>query len=469
MNKQAPTSPQVRWWTFALVCLALFMAMLDNLVVTTALPSIRRALGASVSDLEWTVNAYTLAFATLMLTGAALGERFGRKRIFIAGVSIFTAGSAFAALSNSAVLLELARATQGLGAALLTPLTLTILIRVFPSEQRAAAIGLWSGVSGLGLAIGPLVGGAIINGLAWNAIFWVNVPIGVAVVVLAVLRLEESRGDQQPLDVPGLTLAAGGLFALTFGLVRGNTLGWTSATILGAFGVAAILLTLFVRRERSVASPVLDMTLFRSQGFSIANATGFLMSAGMFGSIFFLTLYLQDVLGNSPLQAGIRTMPWTGTIMVVAPIAGIMAGRIGARPLVAVGMALQAFALVWIAHVAGTATPYLDLLPAFVAGGVGMGLTFAPLSEAVMGAVAGNRQGEASGAYNSIRELGGVFGVAVLGAVFQHLVTSPAHFMNGLHWALWIGAIVVGAGAFLSILLPSPSAQTAAVPEMAIA
>ncbi|HZU12412.1 MAG TPA: DHA2 family efflux MFS transporter permease subunit [Chloroflexota bacterium] len=462
-----------RVWTFAIVSLALFMAMLDNLVVITALPAIKRALGASVSDLEWTVNAYTLAFAVLMMTGSALGDRFGRKRVFLAGVAVFSLGSALAALSDSSTQLLISRAFQGLGAAFVTPLTLTILARAFPPHQRAAAIGLWSGISGLGLAIGPLVGGAIVNGVAWNAIFWINVPIGALVVLLGVLRLEESHGDRQPLDFPGLLLAGTGLFGITFGLIRGNALGWTSAAILASFVAGALLLAAFMWRERRAASPMLNLHLFAARGFSVSNGVGFLMSAGMFGSIFLLTLYIQQIQGASPLTAGIRTMPWTGTIMLVAPVAGIIAGRIGSRPVVLLGMTLQAAALLWIGAVAQISTPYSTLLPAFILGGVGMGLTFAPLSAAVINAIAPNLEGQASGAYNSIRELGGVFGIAILGAVFQHIVTVPtaASFMAGFRVAVFAGAGIVTAGVLLSVLLPAASAarSQAAVPAEAVA
>jgi EmrB/QacA subfamily drug resistance transporter len=433
------------------------MAMLDNLVVITALPAIKKALGASVSDLEWTVNAYTLSFAVLMMTGSALGDRFGRKRILLIGIAVFSAGSALAALSDSSTQLLVARAVQGLGAAFVTPLTLTILARAFPPEQRAAAIGLWSGVSGLGLAIGPLVGGAIVNGVAWNAIFWINVPIGLLVLVLGYLRLEESRGDRQPIDLPGLALVSGGLFGITFGLIRGNALGWSSATIVGAFVAGAALLAAFLLRERSTVAPMLNLRLFSTRSFSVSNATGFLMSAGMFGSIFLLTLYIQQIQGASPLTAGIRTMPWTGTIMIVAPLAGIIAGRVGSRPVVLAGMTLQASALFWIGAVSQLTTPYSELLPAFIMGGVGMGLTFAPLSSAVINSIPSNLEGQASGAYNSIRELGGVFGIAILGAIFQHVVTAPttAAFMDGFHTAVFAGAAIVAIGAVLAGLLPS--------------
>jgi EmrB/QacA subfamily drug resistance transporter len=452
---------QTRWWTFAVVSIALFMGMLDNLVVITALPAIRTALGATVSDLEWTVNAYTLTFAVLMMTGAVLGDRFGRKRVFLVGVTIFVLGSAAAALSDTGAHLAMARAVQGLGAAFLTPLTLTLLVRVFPPERRAAAIGLWSGISGLGLAIGPLVGGAIVSGITWNAIFWLNVPVGILVVALGWFRLEESFGDRKPLDLPGLALAGLGLFGVVYALVRGNSLGWTSPEIIASLALGAVMLVAFAAWERITKSPMLQLSLFKVREFSSANAVGFLMSAGMFGSIFLLTLFVQQIQGATPLQAGLKTMPWTGTIMIVAPIAGLISGRFGPRLIVIAGMLAQAAALFWLAISTGASTPYPQMLPAFILGGLGMGLTFAPLSAAVMTSVRERLQGEASGAYNSIRELGGVFGVAVLGAVFQHVATTPTSWVNGFHTALYVGAAIVALGAVAAAFLPASPALVA--------
>jgi EmrB/QacA subfamily drug resistance transporter len=458
-----------RWWTFAIVSIALFMGMLDNLVVTTALPAIQHALKAGVSDLEWTVNAYTLAFAVLMIPAAALGDRFGRRRILLLGVALFTAGSAAAALSNSATALTLARALQGIGAAGIMPLTLTILTAAFPADKRAAAIGLWSGVSGLGLAAGPLVGGAIVSGWSWNAVFWVNVPVGIALLVLGSMQLDESRGQIQPLDFPGIALIGGGLLGVVFGLVRGNELGWSDTRIVGSLVVGVVLLIAFLARERSATNPMLDLNLFRARAFSVSNAVGFLMSFGMFGSIFLITLFVQNVLRFSPLMAGLGTMPWTATIMLVAPFAGIIAGRIGSRPLVLAGMAAQAIALFWIGAIASATVPYPSLLPAFILGGLGMGLTFAPLSEAIMDSTAASRQGQASGAYNTIRELGGVFGIAVLGAVFQHVVVLPSNFVDGFRAAVFAGAGIVAIGVVLALLMPSrkaaPSARVVALQD----
>ncbi len=457
-----------RWWTFAVVSIALFMGMLDNLVVTTALPSIQRAIGASVSALEWIVNAYTLGFAVLMIPAAALGERFGRRRVLLIGVALFTAGSALAALSSGASLLIAARAIQGVGSAMIAPLTLTILVGVFPAERRAAAIGLWSGVSGLGLAAGPLVGGAIVNGFAWNAVFWLNVPIGIVLLVLGRWRISEKRSGGRIIDPVSVVLVSGGLLGVVWALVRGNAEGWGSARIAISLGVGAVLLALFLLRQRTgstgaarsaprASSPMLDLALFRSRAFSSANLVGFLSSVAMFGSIFFITLFVQGAWGWNPLAAGLGTMPWTGTIMLTAPFAGALAGRVGARRVVAAGMAAQAISLAWIGTAAAATSSYVSLLPAFILGGLGMGLTFAPLSATVMGGVAEARRGEASGAYNTMRELGGVFGVAVLGAVFQGVVHVPSQFVQGFHAALQAGAGVLAAGTAACLLLPSGS------------
>jgi EmrB/QacA subfamily drug resistance transporter len=443
-----------RWWTFAVVSLALFMGMLDNLVVTTALPTIQRAIGASVSNLEWIVNAYTLGFAVLMIPAAALGERFGRRRVLLAGVALFTAGSALAALSTGATLLILARAVQGIGSAMIAPLTLTILVSVFPPERRAAAIGLWSGVSGLGLAAGPLVGGAIVNGFTWNAVFWLNVPIGIILLVLGRWRIAETRSGGRIIDPPSVLLISAGLLGVVFGLIRGNGIGWGSLQIVAALAAGTALLVIFVLRQRASRSPMLDLRLFASRSFTTANVVGFISSFAMFGSIFFITLFVQGVWGWKPLAAGLGTMPWTGTIMLTAPVAGAVAGRLGARRVVIAGMAAQAVSLFWIGTAASAGSTYVSLLPAFILGGLGMGLSFAPLSATVMAGLSAARQGEASGAYNTLRELGGVFGIAVLGAVFQGIVREPSQFITGFHATLQHAAGFLALGTAASFLLP---------------
>jgi EmrB/QacA subfamily drug resistance transporter len=445
--------------TFLITSLALFMVSLDNLVVTTALPVIKAELGASLAQLEWTVNAYTLTFAVLLLTGAALGDRFGRKRVFVIGLSIFTVGSAAAALSTTGDSLVLARAVQGLGAALVTPLTLTLLSAAVPPERRGLALGAWGGISGLAIALGPLVGGAIVEGVSWQWIFWVNVPIGLLTIPLAAAFLVESRGPDTRLDVPGLAFASTGLLALVWGLIHGNEEGWTSAPILAAFALAIALLAGFVAWERRTASPMLPPRFFRSRQFSAANGASFLMSFGMFGAIFLLAQFFQVVQGYSPLEAGLRTLPWTGMPIIVAPIAGALSDRIHPRVLLVAGMGLMGAGLAWIAAVVSPTVEYTAMVPAFIVAGTGMALFFAPTANLVLSAVRREEEGRASGANNTIREVGGVFGVAVLASVFSAFggYGSPQSFVDGLVPAVWVGAALVTAGAFVALLIPARS------------
>ncbi|MEA2518683.1 MAG: hypothetical protein QOF49_763, partial [Chloroflexota bacterium] len=392
-------------WTFAISSIALFMAALDNLVVTTALPVIRASFSANLAELEWIVNAYTLTFAVLLLTGAALGDRFGRKRLFIIGLAIFTGGSAVAALSSNVSVLIAARAIQGLGGAILTPLSLTILSAAVPRERRAVALGAWGGIAGLAIAIGPLVGGAISEGLAWQWIFWVNVPIGLIAIPMARARLTETRGPSTRLDLPGLGLASGGLLAVVWGLVRANEQGWTSLEILASFAIGIVLLAGFVIWEARSAEPMLPLRLFRSRSFTAANIVSMLMTFGMFGSIFLLAQFFQIVQGYSPLQAGLRTLPWTIMPVFVAPIAGLLSARTGTRPLLVLGMSLMAIALAWMSFVTTPTVDYLVLVPSFILAGAGMGLFFAPIANVVLSAVRPEEEGKASGANNAIREL----------------------------------------------------------------
>ncbi|MFL5949574.1 MAG: DHA2 family efflux MFS transporter permease subunit [Gaiellaceae bacterium] len=405
-------------WTFAITSVALFMTTLDNLVVTTALPVIRKDLDASLSGLEWTVNAYTLTFAVLLMTGAALGDRFGRRRLFAVGLVIFTLGSAAAALAPSIDVLIAARAVQGLGGAIVTPLTLTILSASVPAERRGLVLGAWGGISGLAVAIGPLVGGAVVEGLSWQWIFWLNVPIGIVLIPLALRRLRESRGPNDALDLPGVALASAGLFGIVWGLVRGNGVGWGSLEITTAFVTGIVVLALFVVWELRAPEPMLPLRFFRNRTFTAANAASFLMFFGMFGSIFLLAQFFQTVQGYSPLDAGLRILPWTAMPIIVAPIAGALSDRIGGRSLMAVGLGLQAAGLAWIAAVSTPTVPYADLVGPFILSGVGMAMYFAPVANVVLSSVRPEEEGQASGANNAIRELGGVFGVAVLAAVF---------------------------------------------------
>jgi EmrB/QacA subfamily drug resistance transporter len=443
-------------WTLGIVSVALFMAVLDNLVVSVALPTIHRELGASIQSLEWTVNAYVLAYAVLLLTGAALGDRFGRKRMFVVGLSIFTAASAGAALAPTTDLLVAARAVQGAGAAIVTPLTLTLLAAAFPAERRGMAIGVWSGISGIAVAIGPLVGGAVVQGISWHWIFWINVPLGVVLIPLAALRLTESRGPYGTLDLPGVGLASTGAFGVVFGLVRAQSLGWTSATVLLSLIGGVVLLGGFVARERRTSEPMLPMSFFAKRSFAVTNVASFSMYFGMFGSIFFLSQYMQNVLHNSPLQAGLKLLVWTGATMVVAPFAGVFSERIGSRPFMFAGLTLQAGALGWFASMASTDLPYSHMLVPFIMAGSGMALVFAPSANAVLASVRTDQAGQASGANNAIREVGGVLGVAVLASVFTGAggYTSPQAFVNGLIPALWVGVAVLAAGAFVVLVLP---------------
>jgi EmrB/QacA subfamily drug resistance transporter len=443
-------------WTFVVTSVALFMAQLDNLVVTTALPAIRHHLDASLSSLEWTVNAYTLTFAVLLLTGATLGERFGRRRMLVIGLTVFTVGSAAAALAPSAEWLVAFRAVQGAGAAMVTPLTLTLLSAAVPVERRGMALGIWGGVAGLAIATGPLVGGAVVQGLSWQSIFWINVPIGLALIPIARWRIVESYGAKAPLDVPGVVLASAGLFGVVLALVRGNTLGWTSTYVLTSLTVGLALVIGFVAWERRASAPLLPMRLFASRGFSATNLASVLMFFGMFGSIFLLAQFLQTVQHYSPLSAGLRTLPWTAMPIVVSPIAGLLADRIGGRPVVLTGLVLQAAGLAWLAAVSSPTVAYGDLVPAFIVSGIGMALFFAPVATMVLGTVARSEEGIASGATNALRELGGVFGVAVLAAVFSRNggYANGQAFVDGLRPAVAVGAAGVGLAAIALLAVP---------------
>jgi EmrB/QacA subfamily drug resistance transporter len=457
-------------WTLILVSAALFMVTLDNLVVTTALPSIRLDLGASIDSLEWTVNAYTLVFGVLLLTGAALGDRFGRRRMFVTGMGIFTLGSAAAALAPSAGALIAARALQGSGGALVVPLTLTLLSEAFPAGRRGVALGIWSGISGLGVALGPVVGGAIVNGISWHWIFWLNVPVGLIVAPLAAARLTESRGASSRFDIPGVVLASGGLLGVVYGIVRANALGWTSVTVLGALAAGGLLLIAFGAWESRTATPMLPMRLFRSRAFSATNAVSLAMYFGMFGSVFLLAQFFQTAQHYSAFEAGLRTLPWTGMPMIVAPIAGVLSDRIGSRVLMFAGLALQAVALTWFAFVLDASMPYTAVLGPFVLAGTGMALVFAPAANAVLSAVAPHEAGQASGATNAIREVGGVLGVAVLATVFTSAggYATPQLFVNGLVPAVIVGAAVLGAGAIAALFVPGKASQAAVATEPAM-
>ncbi|MGH9116081.1 MAG: MFS transporter [Acidimicrobiales bacterium] len=453
----AVPEPRRAVWAVAITAVALFMTSLDNLVVTTALPVIRTHLHAGLAGLEWTVNAYTLSFAVLLLTGAALGDRFGRRRLFAIGLAVFTLASAGAALAPSVGVLVAARAVQGVGGAIVTPLTLTLLSDAVPPERRNVALGVWGAVGGLAVAMGPLVGGAVVEGASWQWIFWLNVPVGVALVPLALRRLDESHGRSVPLDLPGVALATVGLLGVVLGLVRGSGHGWSSAPVLGSFALGVGGLVAFVVRERSARSPMLPLRLFRSRSFSVVNVVALLMSFGMFGSIFLLAQFLQTVQHYSPLSAGLRTLPWTAMPMLVTPLAGALVDRVGARRLLAAGLILQAAGLGWLALLISPTVSYASLVAPFVVSGIGMSLFFVPVASVVLGSVGRADEGVASGTNNSFRELGGVLGIAVLGSVFSALggYAGGADFVSGLIPAVAVGAGVVGAGGLLALALPA--------------
>ena len=450
-------------WTLVLASLGLFMVALDNMVVTLALPA---SLHSSLADLEWTVNAYLLSFACWLLTGAALGDRFGRRRMFCAGLAVFTAASAWAALSPTVGVLIAARAVQGAGAALVMPLTLTLISEAFPPEKRGMAIGLWGGIAGLAVAGGPVIGGAVVEGLKWHWIFWLNVPVGLAVIPLAAWRLRESVGPRARLDVVGLALAGAGFLGLTWGLVRADTAGWASGEVIGALAAGAGLVGLFVGWERRARAPMLPLALFRRARFTAANGVSFFMYAGLFGTLFLMTQFLQSGQHYTPLQAGVRMLPWTAAAMVISPIAGQLADRYGNRPFITVGLLLQAAGLAWIAAIATPHLGYAVLGAALTLAGVGIGLVFPTVATEVMTSVPAPEIGVASGTNSALRELGGVFGVAVLASVFARpgVYATPALFTGGFKAALWVAAAFSAAGALIALTVRQRAAPAERLP-----
>jgi EmrB/QacA subfamily drug resistance transporter len=435
-------------WTVVLASLGVFMTALDTLVVTTSLPVLRVDLHASLQSLEWTVNAYNLAFACLLLTGAALGDRFGRRRMYTIGLALFTAASAGAALSPNAGMLVGARAVQGAGAAIVMPLTLTLISEAFPAEKRGAAIGLWGGITGLGVAIGPVVGGAVVSGISWHWIFWLNVPVGIALIPLAAQRLTESFGPRPHLDIPGVVLAGAGALGITWGLVRANAVGWGSLEVLSALLAGVAFIGAFVAWEHRAPSPMVQLDFFRERTFAGANAVSFLMYAGLFGALFLMSQFFQTCLGYSPLGAGIRLLPWAMPPMFIAPIAGALADRYGNRPFMVLGLALQAIGLAWVATIATPHVGYLQIGVALTIAGTGTSFCFPTVANAIMGSVPLTEAGVASGTNSTIRELGGVLGVAVLATVFARhgVFTSHRAFVNGFTSALWVAVGFSGAG-----------------------
>ncbi|MGD0608305.1 MAG: MFS transporter [Streptosporangiaceae bacterium] len=433
-------------WTLALGGLGAFMAALDVVVVSTALPTLQHRLGASLADLEWTINAYSLVFGALMLTGAALGDRFGRRRMYVLGLLTFVAGSAVAALSSGTGMLIAARVVQGAGAAVLVPLTLTLISDAFPAEKRGAALGIWGGITGLGVAAGPVVGGGIVQGLSWQWIFWVNVPVGLAVAGLSRLRLAESRGSRPQLDLAGMALAGAGLFALTWAPVRAPSIGWGSPEVTGALAAGAVLMAAFLAWERRARYPMLPLAYFGRRGFATANAVVFFQFISVIGSLFFITQLFQLGMGYSPLQAGLRILVW-------------MADKIGNRPFMVAGLVMQAIGLGWLAEVAGAGTGYGTLVAPLIIAGIGTALCFPTVANQVTGSVPAADVGVAAGTNNALNALGGVFGIAILAAIFAAHGSYATHatFINGFRPAEWGAAAASAIGVIAAALAPSKS------------
>ncbi|MET9910536.1 MFS transporter [Streptomyces sp. NPDC006476] len=452
------TGPSRRGWTVLLAGLGALLCSLDVVVVATALPALRADFGASLSDLEWTINAYNLVFACLTLTGAALGDRFGRRRMYVVGLAVFTLASATAALSNGPDQLIGARIVQGAGAAVLLPLTLTLISEAFPAEKRGVAIGVWGGVTGLGVAAGPVLGGAVTEGLSWQWIFWLNVPIGLAMLPFAATKLRESHGTRPQLDLVGLVLAAVGLTGLAWAPVRAPQAGWGSAEVLGALAAGVVFVAAFLLWERKGARyPMLPLAHFRNRDFATANAAAFLVFGSLLGALFMITQLFQTGLGYSPLQAGVHILVWNAMPLLVAPVAGALADRFGTRPFMLIGLLLQGTGLALLAWQVEPGVSYGQLVLPLIIAGIGISMVFPSVANAVTSSVPLGEAGVAAGVNNALRELGGVFGVAVAALVFTRYggYDSPASFLDGCAPALWVSAGAAGAGALVAAFAPS--------------
>jgi len=456
-----------RSWVLALTSAAAFMAALDAQVVTTALGNIRHDLGASIETLQWTVNAYNLSFAVLLLTGAALGDRFGRRRMFVVGIGLFVGASVICAIAGNAATLITGRALQGAGAALLVPLAMALLSAVFPREERAKALGIFGGVTGLALIAGPVAGGAIAEGFAWQWIFWINVPIGLVTIALALWRIPESRGPAVALDIAGLVTAGGAAFATVWGMTRGNSLGWSNPEVVTALLAGLLLWIAFVAAEQRLREPMLPLRLFRIRSFSAGIAASSMFYAGMYGVLFFIAQFFQTGQGYGPLGAGLRMLPWTATLFVFAPLGGRLVQRLGERALIFSGLLLQALGLLWVAMIAAPDTPYAALAVPMVIAGAGVSLAMPAAQNAVINAVAASEIGKASGAFNMFRFLGGAFGIAILVAVFDHAggLSSPQAFSAGFAAAICAAAILSIGGALAGLMLPARRSPVLAATE----
>jgi EmrB/QacA subfamily drug resistance transporter len=449
MRARLVTPENKKWWTLAAVSVGLFMIMLDNTVVNVALPSMRRSLHMSLSELEWVVAGYALTFAAFMLTGGKLADYVGRRLIFMVGLTVFTGASLACGLAPNGGFLIGARVVQGLGGALMNPATLSIITATFPPRERGKAIGIWAGVSGMALAIGPLVGGLLTEHVNWNWIFFINVPVGIAGLLAIPLFIDESRdtSHEQRLDLPGLSTSAIGLFSLTYAFIEANSYGWASSRILGAFAVAAVMLVAFVLFERHQRAPMLELALFKNRTFSGANGAMLFVGLAMFGTFFYVSLYMQNVLHYSPVKAGASFLPMTLLIILIAPRAGALTDKVGSRWLVGLGMGLLAVMLFYYSQL-GANESFWAILPGLLIGGVGMGATMTPVTAAAMSAVAVDKAGVGSAVLNSSRQVGGSLGIAVMGAI----VAAGSDFLTGFHDALRVGALLCLVGAAVAVL-----------------
>ena len=468
-----------KWWTLAAVAFGLFMIMLDNTVVNVALPSIEKDLHITISQLEWIVTAYALVFAALLITGGKLADLFGRRKIFIVGLVVFSLSSLACGFAPNAGFLIGARAVQGIGAALMNPATLSIITATFPPKQRGQAIGIWAGVSALALAIGPLAGGLIVDNIGWNWIFFVNVPVGAIGIVVSYFFIKESRdtSHEQSVDFPGLLTSGGALFALSYALIEGNQRGWASAEILGLLAAAVVLFAAFILLERRQRLPMLDLSLFRIGSFVGANLVAMLVSLGMFGVFFFVSLYVQNILHYSPTKAGAIFLPMTILIILIAPIAGTASDRVGGRWLMGGGMTILSISLLLYQRI-GLHSTFWTLFPAMVLGGIGMALTMSPMTSVAMASVPVDKAGVGSGVLNSFRQVGGSLGIALMGAILASYLSANARpgtlaaqqqFVNGLHAALFVSACITFAAAIVAVALvrTSPAVEHAHLAEMA--
>ena len=458
-----PATPSRVAATLILASIGAFVTALDVVVVSTALPALKAHLGANLSDLEWTVNAYNLAFASLLLTGAALGDRFGRRRVYVIGLVLFTAASIGCATAGSTGALIAARAVQGVGAAIVLPLSLTLISEAFPLEKRGSAIGIWGGITGLGVAVAPLVGGAIIQGISWQWIFWINVPVGLVSAVASAVLLRESRGPRPRLDLVGLPLIALGLLALVWAPVRAPSKGWGSGEVVGALFVGAALIATFVLWESRSRRPMIPLEYFRRRGFSSAGAVAFLFSFALIGSVFWIAQMLQVGMGYSPLASGLRMLVFTVMPMIFAPLAGIGSDRLGNRPFMVGGLVLMGGGFVWLGLLMKGGVSYTALILPFIVAGIGISFVFPTMANAAVGAVPVADSGVAAGSNNTMQQSGGLFGVAVMAAVFaaNGSYASPTTFMHGIRVALLVAAVVALAAAIPALLGPSKSTALA--------